>query len=598
VLLSTGAFAWQVDLPAFSQSGENVSVGVSNTSSSDTVWVQYDGLEQAVSVGPEENRSITLPASVDSFTVQDQSQSQTYSLNSLPGLWSLLPPLIAIVLALIFKEVVTSLFLGLISGGFLIGWFRGDFWFGMKESVQTILNAVVPRGSGAGDQGHFSVILFSLLIAAMVQVITKNGGMNAMVKRITRYATTPRSGLLTTWGLGVAIFFDDYANTLIVGNSMRPITDRLKISREKLAYVVDSTAAPVAAIALVTTWIGAELGYIDEGLRQIKGLANQSAYGIFLSSLKYSFYPILTLAFILLLILTGKDFGPMKKTRPQMLEEEKEEDKVTGKTYYAIIPVIILVFGTLLGLYVTGRTGPGQSISEIIGNADSYSALIWASLTALVISVLISIIPAKMPLVQTMEAVIEGFKTMMGAMVILVLAWSLAEMTTILGTADYLATALSGGISPYLLPSLAFVLAAVVSFSTGSSWGTMALLYPLVIGTTWEIAIADGLAETEALPLLVNAISCVMAGSVLGDHCSPISDTTILSSMATQCDHIQHVRTQMPYALTVGGVSLVFGTLGTAYGLPIWLAYLLGFVILAACVSYLGQKPEESGVST
>lgn len=597
IAFSLASHAWDLKAPLFSSSDAQVKLEVIDAKPTDTLYLSYSGLENPSKVIPDQNATILLPKGIHEVSLSDGSETKQFGVNPISGAWSLLPPLIAIALALIFKEVVTSLFIGLLSGGVLVGWYQGNLLNGLKVSVQSILNAVVPAGEGAGDQGHFSVIVFSLFIAAMVQVISKNGGMNALVRQITKRATTERSGLLTTWILGVAIFFDDYANTLIVGNSMRPITDKLKISREKLAYVVDSTAAPVAAIALVTTWIGAELGYIDEGLKQLSGFSRQSAYGVFLSSLKYSFYPILTLGFILLLIFTGKDFGPMLRSKPTIEPIDEQEEEQEGRTYFAVLPVLILVFGTLMGLYFTGKTGEGQSLSEIIGNANSYSALIWASLTSLVVSVLISVSFSKMTLIQSVEAVLEGFKTMIGAMVILVLAWSLAEITTILGTADFLAGALSGGISPYLLPAMAFVLAAIVSFSTGSSWGTMALLYPLVISTTWEVAMADGLAYDAAFPLLVNAISCVMAGSVLGDHCSPISDTTILSSMATQCNHIQHVRTQLPYALTVGGVSLLIGTLGTAYGLPIWLAYLLAFVILGLCVSYLGQKPEDSSVS-
>jgi Na+/H+ antiporter NhaC len=448
----------------------------------------------------------------------------------------------------------------------------------------------------------------------MVSVISKNGGMQGVVNRISKYATTAKSGQLATWFLGIAIFFDDYANTLIVGNTMRPITDRLKISREKLAYLVDSTAAPIAAIAFITTWIGAELGYIESGIETIEGL-EESVYSIFISSLAYSFYPIFALIFMLILILRERDFGPMYEaekrarigsseeenitTTSQELDEFTAKEGIEHKAYNAILPVGVVIIGTVIGLIHTGwdqavmddsAMSFSRKISTIIGNADSYKALLWSSLGGLFTAILLSVGQKLMNIHQSVNAAVGGFKTMLTAIIILVLAWSLALVIEDLHTADFLTSIMSDNISPYFVPTLTFLLAAVVAFSTGSSWGTMAILYPLMLPSSWAICLAAGIPEAETLSIFHNVVACVLAGAVLGDHCSPISDTTILSSLASSCNHINHVRTQMPYALTVGAVAILFGTIPSAYGVPFWITLPVGVLVLYLTIGKLGKK--------
>ncbi|MCB0631543.1 MAG: Na+/H+ antiporter NhaC family protein [Saprospiraceae bacterium] len=530
-------------------------------------------------------------------------------------LWlSILPPLIAIVLALIFREVVISLFVGVWVGAFIAGGLRIEsiyyFLLSFLEVVQTyIINAL-------NDSGHLSVLIFSLLIGGMVAIISRNGGMAGVVQSLTRYARSPRSSQFITWLLGVAIFFDDYANTLIVGNTMRSVTDKFKVSREKLAYIVDSTAAPVAAIAFITTWIGAELGYIDDGISQLNGFdTGVTPYAIFIDSLKYSYYPVLTLVFILILIYTRRDFGPMFKAenrafhtgevRATGLEETGEEledlSPVKGaplKWHNAVIPVAVVILMTIFGLVDTGIANSYGALAEkgmaptnhgwgsvwaslsniidsenpgffvklgtLIGNADSYVALLWASLSGVAVAIILTLIGKIMKLGETIGTLATGFKTMLPALIILTLAWSLAATTESLHTANFLTTTLQDSLNPYLLPAIIFILAALISFSTGSSWSTMAILYPIAIPTTW--AISQGLDPEVAMELLLNVIAVTLAASVLGDHCSPISDTTILSSLASDCNHIDHVRTQLPYALTVGGFSLVANSVATMLG--------------------------------
>ncbi len=588
----------------------------------------------------------SLPFSTDAvgglFLIQDSAGNRLYHIARLETghrirkipLWlSIMPPLVAIFLALVFREVIVSLFAGIWMGAFIAGGLRVDSIYYLllplfKVVEKYIINAL-------NDPGHLSVVIFSLLIGGMVAIISRNGGMAGVVSRLTRFARTRRSAQFITWLLGVAIFFDDYANTLIVGNTMRSVTDRFKVSREKLAYIVDSTAAPVAAVAFITTWIGAELGYIDDGVESLRRFNfDMTAYAIFLQSLKYSFYPVLTLSFILILVFTGRDYGQMLEAERRAYHTGSVKDRSLAeeggealedlspvkdaplRAYNAVIPVLIVVCMTMYGLLDTGfsatyaellgtgASSSGQSwgsiwadmgallggeepgfflkLGKLIGNADSYVALLWSSISGIVAALLLTLVGRIMNLDTTMGALVAGFKTMLPALIILTLAWSLAITTEELHTALYLTSTLEGSINPYFMPAIIFVLSAAIAFSTGSSWSTMAILYPIAIPTTWAICRAAGIDPAISLEIMLNVIATVLAASVMGDHCSPISDTTILSSLASDCNHIDHVRTQLPYALTVGSVSLVAGTLSTLLGggWAISLAMLLASLLL------------------
>jgi Na+/H+ antiporter NhaC len=500
-------------------------------------------------------------------------------------------------------------------GAFIAGGMRLDSIFYFFQSLLNVITDYIIRA--LNDFSHLAVIIFSLLIGGMVALISKNGGMTGVVNSLSRYAKTPASAQIVTWFLGIAIFFDDYANTLIVGNTMRPVTDRFKISREKLAYIVDSTAAPVAAIAFITTWIGAELGYIDSGI-QIIGFEhiNLSPYAIFIQSLRYSFYPILTLAFVFFLIRSGREYGPMHhaETRARLtgqvspaatpdrdepnMENLSPVSNAPNEWIFAVIPILSVILVTFYGLLHTGfeaireqliqsgiianghswrevwhgmhLASPGKgfltNLGDIIGQADPYTALLWSSFAGVTIAILMTVGGRIIKLFDTMHYLVTGFKTMIPAVIILTLAWSLAITTEELRTAEFLTMALKGSLNPYLLPGLIFILAALTSFSTGSSWSTMAILYPIAIPTSWAVSLAAGLSPEVSTEILFNVIAVVLAASVLGDHCSPISDTTILSSLASDCNHIDHVRTQLPYALTVGLVSLMAGTFSSMLG--------------------------------
>ena len=518
-------------------------------------------------------------------------------------LWmSVLPPLVAIVMALLIKEVISSLFVGILTGTFLMALYGGASPAGaLGGGLLRVVDTYVV--GSLYDADHVTIIVFTLLIGGTVRIVTANGGMQGVVNHLSRWAKGPRSGQLMTFIMDLCIFFDDYSNTLVVGNTMRPIADKLKVSREKLAYIVDSTSAPVVAVAFVTTWIGAELSYIQDGISAI-GL-QASAYSVFFHSLAYSFYPFLTLGFVLMLILSGRDFGPMLKAERKARQASNAETGMApnlGKPAHsvdALIPLAVLILGTITGLIVTGydaavwQSGAGffSKLSATIGAANSYQALLWASVLSLLTAIVVTLLRGTLEFAKIMEEMVEGFKAMFNAVLILTMAWSIALLTKDMHTAEYVSQLLvQWSLAPALVPALTFLLAALIGFSTGTSWGTMAILYPLILPASWLLCQEQGLSADATMPLFYNVVASVLAGSVMGDHCSPISDTTIMSSLASSCNHLQHVSTQMPYALTVGAVALLLGVLPTALGLPSWAAFLIATGVLFAIVRLVGKK--------
>ncbi len=520
---------------------------------------------------------------------------------SMPGWLSILPPLLAIIMALLFKRVIPALFLGVWVGAWMAVGLTGA-GRGLLDAFQVYVQNTLVSAE------HIAIILFSFMIGGMIGIISKNGGMQGIVNRIAGWASTAQKGQLATWMLGLVIFFDDYSNTLVVGNTMRAVTDRLKVSREKLAYIVDSTAAPVTSLFLVTTWIGFEVGIIRDSVAKIEGY-NEAAYSIFLNSIPYSFYPWLAIFFVGAVAFSGRDYGPMRRAErraratgavlgpdarvDEAAAEGKELKPKTEKpqrALNAVIPIIVLVGGVIIGLLSTGE---GASLRDIMGTADSYAALMWASLASVVVAAALTLGQRILTLGEVVEAWYAGLKMMLFAMIILILAWALSDVTGVLHTADYLVSILGEALTPGLVPFLIFVLSAATAFATGSSWSTIGILMPLVVPLTWAVLQANAVADPSHYYLIYSAVSCVLAGSVWGDHCSPISDTTILSSMASGCDHIDHVRTQLPYAVTVGFVAIVLGTVPTGFGFPWWISMLLGVAVLGLFLRFYGKKSEE-----
>ena len=521
------------------------------------------------------------------------------------GFFSILPALVAIVLAFWTRNVLVSLGVALLLGCFTIAWLDGHTWFsaliwGVGEMGHKFWDSVT-------DPDKQKVTLFSLLVGATVGIMAVSGGTRGLVNWLTRYARTRRSGMLATWAAGLAVFFDDYANCMIVGSGMRPLADKLKFSREKLAYIVDSTAAPIASLALISTWAGYEVSLMDQGIQDAvsKGVLEEGmdGYGFFVAGVGYRFYCIFTIFFVFMIANTGRDFGPMLEAekRAQALDPvaDDSEDSSGGgvwKAWLAVLPMLTLIGMAFGYLYWSGVQAldaqalakPDETISyglmDIFGVGDGYQAMFLASVASVSLAALLALATKSSGLTQTLAAGLEGMGKMVGALLVLILAWSLAG--TIgeggLEAGDYLEQALSGKIPVWLFPTLVFVVSAFTAFATGTSFGTMGILVPTVLLMSFSMSTDPALHYA--------ASGAVLSGACLGDHCSPISDTTVLSSLGTGCDHIEHVRTQLPYALACGLISILMGSLPVMLGVPIWLCLLAGLVACWGVVRVAGKK--------
>ncbi|MDX1638903.1 MAG: Na+/H+ antiporter NhaC family protein, partial [Balneolaceae bacterium] len=422
-----------------------------------------------------------------------------------------------------------------------------------------------------------------------------------------RFVRTKTQGQLITALMGFIVFFDDYANTMVVGNTMRPLTDKLRISRAKLAYLVDATAAPIATVALVSTWIGAMVGFISDAEAKMPNF-NEAAYSVFFNSLPYNFYAFFTILFVILIAWSGRDFATMLKARINLYKakhdsdldrynlykdkiREDEEKKKESHWINAAIPIAVLVFGCIGGLYVTGE---GSTIQEIIETADSYKALLWSGLLSMVVAIAMTLSLNLLSINDTLEGMMDGMHTMFDGLLILVLAWALSAITVELNTADFLVSIFGDLLNPFWLPAIILLLSAVTAFATGSSWGTMGILMPLVVPLAWEIGNSSGLEFEVVHEIIYASVSSVLAGSVWGDHCSPISDTTILSSIATQCDHVEHVNTQLPYAMIVGTLSIMAMIGMLVFSIPWWIIYPLGVILIVAIIFNFGKIPDPA----
>ncbi len=534
-------------------------------------------------------------------------------LKVIPNWLSILPPFIAIVLALLFRQVIISLFFGT--------------WLGVTfltdyNPFSGFLNTLTEYvGKAPANPERMAILIFSLALGGMVGVISRAGGTMGIVRSLTRFASNRQKGQLATWLMGVLIFFDDYANTLIVGNTMRPLTDRLKISREKLSYLVDSTAAPVATMAIISTWIGYQLSLMNDSFR-VLGL-DLNAYITFIKTIPYNFYPIFTLMFGFFIAVTNRDLFSMYRAEKRCVEkgsvlrdgavpladlDSSELKPVKGiplRWYNAFIPVSVVILTTLLGLWFTGYQNAQQAglietqmstlrfVSEVVGHADSFAVLMWASFLGGVVAITLALAQRLLNLDQALQAWVGGVKAMVMAAIILTLAWSIGNICTDLQTANYVIYLTQDFLSPHLIPVVAFISAGIIALSTGTSWGTMAILIPIVVPMAYQLPRLDPTIDPVLQShIFLSSIASILAGATFGDHCSPISDTTIMSSMASGADHVDHVRTQLPYALMSAGVSLIAGYLLIGYGVSPWISLLVGLLMVVAIVRFGGKKVE------
>jgi len=516
--------------------------------------------------------------------------------------WSLLPPLVAIVLALVYRDVLLALFMGVWVGTTMVA--GGNPGAGFLRLIDTnVRDALI-------EPDHVSIIIFSMLLGGMVGVMSRSGGTVGVVRALEPLATTPRRAQIVTWVMGVLIFFDDYSNTLIVGNTMRPVTDRHRVSREKLAFLVDSTAAPVACVALVSTWIGYQVSLVGDAL--VKTGSELNPFSIFIASIPFAFYPIFALITTLAVAVSGRDWGPMlsaerrarggeimaASAQPLADYESSElapEEDAPCRWWNAAVPVVIVIFAPLYGLFYTGRASlrlagdASRSMSRIIVASDPFTVLLWASLLGLTAAILLAVGQGILNIRQALAATVSGFKSMFMAFVVLTLAWSLGQVCTDLETAGFLKSAVGSGLPINFLPVAVFLVAAMVSFATGTSWGTMAILTPLAVPLALD-------ATPDGSHVLAATVAAILGGSVFGDHCSPISDTTILSSMASGCDHVDHVRTQLPYALFAAAVAIVVGYLPVALtDAPVWIFLAIGAAAIVIFMRVVGRPVDAAG---
>lgn len=553
--------------------------------------------------------SIVFATEVDSAT----SNANHY------GLLTLIPPIVAIVLAFLTKNVIISLFIGTLSGTFLVQLVDNSFFGAIVQSFLDFVSRVL---DSLADPWNAGIILQVLVIGGVIHLVAKMGGAKAVAEALARKAKTAKSTQVVTLLLGLAVFFDDYANSLIVGPIMKPVADKMKISRERLAFIIDATAAPIAGLAIVSTWVGLEVGLINDAF--INGIGQEvDAFGVFLQTIPYRFYNILILVFVFITSILLKEFGPMYKAEIEARKRglNSEDDEVASDSnmdhaelepkegiklsiWNAIIPIGVLVVTALLCFYFSGYSaimgGEDVAIQEMMINSplsfkaiqeafsasDASVALFQSALVASIVAMVMGVAKKIFTISEAIDTWIDGMKPLLITGVILLLAWSLSSVIKDLGTAKYLVSLLSGSLPNFLLPSLIFILGAIISFATGTAYGTMGILMPLAIPLAHSM--------NPDMSYVIVSTSAVLTGAIFGDHCSPISDTTILSSMGAGCNHIAHVNTQMWYALFIAAITILFGYIPAGFGLQWYIVLPISILAVYLGVQILGKKVEEA----
>ncbi len=484
--------------------------------------------------------------------------------------WALVPPLIAIALALITKEVYLSLFIGIVTGAL----FYSNF-----HPIKTLESIFSVMTEYTGDSWNMGILIFLVILGIIVCLVTEAGGSAAYGNWAAKKIKSRTGAILSTFVLGVVIFIDDYFNCLTVGSVMRPVTDKFKVSRAKLAYIIDATAAPVCIIAPISSWAAAVSSYAAEG----EGLT------LFVKTIPYNFYALLTIVMVIAITLMKFDFGPMKLHEKNAIDKGDlftsgtiapvSEDKTNnkGKVIDLVLPVVVLIICCIIGMIYTGGFFDGESFINAFSNCDASVGLVLGSFVALLFTFLLYI-PRKVIKVKTFfSAIPEGFKAMVPSIIILIFAWTLGGFCkSYLGAGDFVANLIAGSSMSFsLLPAIMFAVSLGLAFSTGTSWGTFGILIPIALD------IFDKASITGDITII--AIAACLAGAVCGDHCSPISDTTIMASSGAQCDHINHVSTQLPYAMTVAAVSFVSFIIA-AFVKSAFIALPIGIVLMLATV--------------
>ncbi|MEW6244228.1 MAG: Na+/H+ antiporter NhaC family protein [Bacillota bacterium] len=507
------------------------------------------------------------------------------------GILSLLPPLIAITLCIISKEVLASLFLGVwVAGTMLSGW---NPVAGFLRGTETIWNQL-------GDPWAARIVLTSLTMGGLVGIMRVGGGIDAAVQWITKRVRSAKGAMLSTELAGFIVFFEDYVNTLVVGTTMSPITGEYRISKEKLSYIVDSTAAPIACIAGVSSWIAYMTGQIGMQFNDL-GIS-LSAYSAYLQSIPFVLYNILALVLLTYVLLSERDVGPMLRAERRarqtgkLLREgarplisKESDDLECNKTCPKHLINFVFPLVTLIGLilFLLARTGgwPDVSFSEGIANGSTSKALAWASFASVWITIIFYRLQNLASWNRLFTAYYQGMRSIFYGTLILIFAWGIGASVKEVGTARYIVSVTEGILTPGIIPLITFIAGAIIAFSTGTSYGTMAVLMPIVLPLVYNASVLTG---THPMHFMFATIGAVFAGAVFGDHCSPISDTTIMSSMFSGSDHMDHVNTQIPYALIAAGGAII-GYVGIALGLPVLVCLLLSAIVTVGVFRVLSQ---------
>lgn len=508
-------------------------------------------------------------------------------------IFSLLPPLTAIVLCIVFKRAITALFAGVLVGAFLLA--RFDPFSAIHLTATGIILPTVT------DHDNIVNLMFTTTIGGVVGILNFSPSSTRLLNHISGFLRNRAKTGIVIWCTGFLFFIDDYANALIVGNAFRKVVDRFRISREKLAFIVDTTSAPVASLALVSTWIGFEISVINDALAA-QNIQNYTGYGVFISTMPYRFYPWLALFFCLLICWMQKDYGAMLKAEERALSnpiarnadstDTENAQPFNPREWLIILPLILLIVislsymifsGILAGAQVNVNA-PLQSMINILSECDPFMSLLVAAVSSSIVSLCIHSFFIKERTGTVLINWLKGCQTMLMIDVILILAWSIGDVSDKLETGKYVASLFQTGFDPHYLPFLTFLCASAISFATGTSYGTMSILMPVAVPVVASMAIDD--------PAIVyGTIGSVLGGAIFGDHCSPLSDTTILSSGASGCDVTAHVNTQLPYALTVGLVSSFCLLLVPLETISVWWMLLTGMVILYFYLKVFGKRP-------
>ena len=496
--------------------------------------------------------------------------------------WALLPPVVAIALALITKEVYSSLFIGIVVGAVL---------YGGGNVERTILHAFGDDNGGfvsvLTDSYNVGILIFLVILGTIVAMMNKAGGSAAFGKWASEHIKTKVGAQLATILLGVLIFIDDYFNCLTVGSVMRPVTDKHNVSRAKLAYLIDATAAPVCIIAPVSSWAAAVSGFVkgEDGLT------------LFVRAIPYNFYAILTIVMMVTMVLLKVEFGPMAKheknadngdlfsmgDRTQNIQED-EQGSSKGKVIDLVIPILCLVVCCVIGMIYTGGFFKGKDFITAFSNSDASVGLAIGSFFGLVITIVLYVIRRVLPFKNCMDCLVDGFRAMVPAILILTMAWTLKSMTDSLGAKEFVAMSMKSVAGDFisLLPAVIFLVACFLAFATRTSWGTFGILIPIVV------AVFEG----SNYELMIISISACMAGAVCGDHCSPISDTTIMASAGAECDHVNHVSTQLPYAIVAAAVSF-FSFIIAGFVRNAWIVLPIAILMMIVVIALINIVQED-----